>query len=125
MNAVLAAASELQRFCADQSWRFFGGIAVQRWGEPRFTHDADMTLLTGVGNEKAFADALLGHFQPRYVDEPLMAIRRRVLLLQSESGDPLDVAFGAIWTELRPFAELREEPEILSKLHFFLDENLD
>lgn len=46
---ILAAAGELQRFCERQGWRFclIGGVAVQRWGEPRFTQDVDLTLLTG------------------------------------------------------------------------------
>ena len=36
---VLAAAGEIQSFCLQQCWRFcfIGGVAVQRWGEPRFT----------------------------------------------------------------------------------------
>ena len=36
-----------------------GGLAVQRWGEPRLTRDADLTLLTGFGKEARFASALL------------------------------------------------------------------
>ena len=53
MNALLDAALRLQQFCQTQQWRFcfIGGLAVQRWGEPRFTQDADMTLLSGFGNE--------------------------------------------------------------------------
>jgi len=47
---------------------FIGGIAVQRWGEPRFTADADLTLLTGVGGEEKFIDPLLSHFRPRRSD---------------------------------------------------------
>lgn len=27
---------------------FIGVVAVQRWGEPRFTQDADITLITGL-----------------------------------------------------------------------------
>ncbi len=36
---VLAAAGEIQAFCQKQGWRFcfIGGVAVQRWGEPRLT----------------------------------------------------------------------------------------
>ncbi len=34
---------------------------MQRWSEPRFTHDADLTLLTGFGAEESFVDKLLGH----------------------------------------------------------------
>lgn len=42
---VLAAAGEMQGFCQQQGWRscFIGGVAVQRWGEPRLTQDVDLT----------------------------------------------------------------------------------
>ena len=29
-----------------------GGVALQRWGEPRLTQDVDLTLLTGFGDEE-------------------------------------------------------------------------
>jgi hypothetical protein len=47
MNAIFAAALDLQGFCDKRGWRccFIGGLAVQRWGEPRMTRDADLTLL--------------------------------------------------------------------------------
>jgi hypothetical protein len=50
---VLAAAGEVQSFCQQHGWRFcfIGGVAVQRWGEPRLTQDVDLTLLTGFGKE--------------------------------------------------------------------------
>ncbi len=49
MNEVIRAAAELQAVCESQSWRFcfIGGLALQRWGEPRETVDVDLTLLTG------------------------------------------------------------------------------
>ena len=59
LPAVLAAASDVQRFCPRQTWRFcfIGGVAVQRWVEPRLTQDVDLTVLTGFGNEERVADA--------------------------------------------------------------------
>jgi hypothetical protein len=62
---VLAAAGEVQSFCKSQGWRFcfIGGVALQRWGEPRLTQDVDLTLLTGFGNEEKFVDALLKEFR--------------------------------------------------------------
>ncbi len=66
MNPIFAAAYDLQCFCESEGWRFcfIGGIAVQRWGEPRFTQDADLTLLTGFGSEEPYIDRLLAHYQP-------------------------------------------------------------
>ncbi len=62
--AVLVAAAEVQAFCRAQGWKFcfIGGIAVQRWGMPRFTQDVDLTLLTGFGSEEGYVDAVLGEF---------------------------------------------------------------
>ena len=48
MNLVYAAASDLHRFCVDRKWEFcfIGGVALQRWSEPRQTLDVDITLHT-------------------------------------------------------------------------------
>lgn len=102
LDPVLSAASELQEVCAVHGWRFcfIGGIAVQRWGEPRFTADADLTLLTGFGDEESFIDPLLSRFRPRRSDAREFALRHRVLLLEARNGTPLDVALGAV-----PFEE--------------------
>jgi hypothetical protein len=53
LDPILAAACDLEVFCRAQGWRFcfIGGIAVQRWGEPRFTADADLTLLPHPASE--------------------------------------------------------------------------
>jgi hypothetical protein len=64
-NPITRAAAELQGFCVVAGWRvcFIGGIAVQRWGEPRLTQDADLTIITGFGGEATFIDALLESFE--------------------------------------------------------------
>lgn len=102
MNPVFAAAYTLQTFCASKGWRFcfIGGIAVQRWGNPRFTQDADLTLLTGFGDEAPYIDALLAYYSPRLPDGRDFALQTRVLLLFSADGVPLDIALGAM-----PFEE--------------------
>jgi hypothetical protein len=102
LGPILDAAWELQEFCGARNWRFcfIGGIAVQRWGEPRFTADADLTLLTGFGNEEIFIDPLLGAFRPRRSDARQFALQHRVALLEAKNGIPLDIALGAV-----PFEE--------------------
>lgn len=54
LPGVLAAAGEVQSYCRGRGWRFcfIGGVALQRWGEPRLTQDVDLTLLTGFGDEE-------------------------------------------------------------------------
>jgi hypothetical protein len=103
LDPILQAANELQHFCAARAWRFcfIGGIAVQRWGEPRFTADADITLLTGFGGEEAFIAALCAHFKPRRPDAESFALKNRVLLIESQSGVGLDIALGAVPFEIR------------------------
>jgi len=98
MNAVFSAALELQSFCRQQSWRFcfIGGVALQRWGEPRQTVDVDVTLLTGFGDEESFVDLLLARFAGRRSDAREFALRHRVLLLQNAAGVGLDVALGGL-----------------------------
>jgi hypothetical protein len=102
VNALFAAALELQRFFEARAWRFcfIGGLAVQRWGEPRLTLDVDCTLLTGFGQEERYIDELLTAFVGR-VDHPRdFALAHRVLLLHGPSRVPLDIALGAM-----PFEE--------------------
>jgi len=98
MNGLFQVAAELQRFCDAQGWRscFIGGIAVQRWGEPRVTRDVDLTLLAGFGTESAYIDALLAHFPARLSDARDFALRHRILLLQSDSGVGIDISLAAL-----------------------------
>jgi hypothetical protein len=45
-NPLLHAAAEIQRFFGEREWRFcfIGGLALLRWGQPRFTRDVDVTF---------------------------------------------------------------------------------
>jgi hypothetical protein len=86
-----------------EGWRFcfIGGLAVLRWGEPRFTRDVDATLLCPFGEEESFADPLLASgYVGRVSDARDFARRNRVVLLQAANGIPIDVALGAL-----PFEE--------------------
>ena len=102
MNEVIRAAAELQTVCEGEGWRFcfIGGLAVQRWGEPRETVDVDLTLLTGFGGEDRFISALIARFEPRIDEAAVFARANRVLLLRTRSGVGLDIALGGL-----PFEE--------------------
>ena len=67
MTLLLHAALDVQKFCLEREWRFciIGGIALLRWGEPRFTRDVDLTLLTGFGGEERFVAAILESYRGR------------------------------------------------------------
>ena len=60
MRDLFLLASEVQSFCQVRGWRFcfIGGIALQRWGEPRLTADIDLTILTGFGHEAQYIEEL-------------------------------------------------------------------
>jgi hypothetical protein len=98
---VLEAASEIQSFCLSQNWKFcfIGGVAVQRWGEPRLTQDADLTLLTGFGEEDSFIKPLLNQFTSRVPNALQFAQRSRVVLLQMSNGVPIDIGLGGLLFE--------------------------
>lgn len=102
MKDLVRQALELQDLLVGQGWHFcfIGGIAIQRWGEPRLTKDLDLTLLAGFGDEEKFIDLLLQHFESRIGDARDFALRNRVLLLRTGEGIGIDVALGAL-----PFEE--------------------
>lgn len=102
MTTLLGAALEIQARLAAKGERFcfIGGVALQRWGEPRLTRDVDVTVICPYGDEAAFADRMLLDFAGRVEDARGFAVRNRVLLLRTSEGVPLDVALGGI-----PFEE--------------------
>jgi hypothetical protein len=102
VEELLLAAVRVQSLLVEQRWRFcfIGGIAIQRWGNPRFTRDIDLTLLTGFGAEESFVDQLLRTLLPRRQDARAFALIHRVLLARTAEGVDVDVALGAL-----PFEE--------------------
>jgi len=103
MNALYTAAKQISDFMIARNWEFaiIGGMAVQRWGEPRQTLDVDLTLLTGFGGEDEYIATLLGSFGSRIADAADFAARNRVLLLAAENGAPIDVSLGGLPFEKR------------------------
>ena len=96
MKSLFQAAKELQEFLRSRQWRFcfIGGIALQRWGQPRVTVDVDVSLLTGVGGEAQYVDALCDRYKGRIGDVRTFALQNRVLLLETSQGIPLDIALA-------------------------------
>lgn len=60
------------------------------------TNDADLTLITGWGEEEKFIEALMRKFRARRPDAAEFARARRILLLQATNDVPLDLALAAI-----------------------------
>ena len=112
MNPIFGAALEVQELCRGKGWRFcfIGGLAVQRWGEPRLTVDVDLTLVTGFGGEEAYVDELLAHFPGRLTDARAFALRHRVVLIQNDAAIPIDVSLGAMPFEERTVERASDWP---------------
>ena len=102
MNSIFEAAIEVERVCRAASFEFcfIGGLAVQRWGQPRMTADVDVTVVTGFGSEEPFVDTLLAQLQPRIPDSRQFALEHRTLLVRASNGVDVDIALGAM-----PFEE--------------------
>ena len=98
MNELIRAAADLQAICESHRWNycFIGGLAVQRWGEPRETVDVNLTLLTGFSDEQRFVKVLMDAFEARIEEAAQFASVNRVLLLRAASGVGLDIALGGL-----------------------------
>jgi hypothetical protein len=117
---VLKAAIQVAKWLEEQSIRhfFIGGIALQYWGEPRLTRDVEVTVLVAPEDFEGFLDKAIKAFRPRIPNAIEFARKHRVLLLETESGIPIDISLGIpgyeedAWAhskevEFQPFGKLR------------------
>jgi hypothetical protein len=117
---VLKAAIHVAKWLEEQSIRhfFIGGIALQYWGEPRLTKDVDVTVLVAPEDFEGFLDKANKAFRPRIPNAIEFGRKHRVLLLETESGIPIDISLGIpgyeeeAWAhskevEFQPFGKLR------------------
>ena len=103
MNGILDAAVSVDNRLRDIGLRYclIGGIALQRWGQPRTTLDVDVTIMSEFGREDSIIEQVLDKFEPRVKDAAEFARQSRVLLLKSEDGVGIDVSLGALPFESR------------------------
>ena len=106
MNPIFAAGLEVEGICRAAKLRFcfIGGLAVQRWGQPRMTADVDLTVITGFGSEQPYVDALLAALRGRIDDAKSFAMRYRTLLVVAKNGVHADISLGAMPFEERAVA---------------------
>jgi len=106
LGPVFDAAIAAQEVCNKIGLKFcvIGGVALQRWGEPRFTADVDLSVLVEPGGEDTVARELLARLEAR-VDSPLeFAQRTRVLLLKSTDDVGIDIVLAGLPFEARVIA---------------------
>ena len=96
MTPQLEALRELDQYLTSHavSYATIGGLAVAAWGQPRATHDADVTVLVPLESEKEFLGSLFQFFPGRIPDALEFALKSRVALITALNGIPIDVALG-------------------------------
>ena len=102
MRNIFEVAQEVQEFIIRKKYKFcfIGGLAIQRWGEPRGTNDVDLTVLTGFGGEEKYIDAFLAQYSGRLPDVREVAISARVILLKTNDNIGIDISLAGM-----PFEE--------------------
>ena len=101
-NGLIQTALDIQVFLQtlDQPFAFIGGVALQRWGEPRVTRDVDLTILTRFEGESKLVNMFLARFPGRISDAESFALENRVILAKHPSGVAIDASLGGL-----PFEE--------------------
>ncbi len=97
MNPRFEAAWEIHQFLSQHniSYAIIGGTALPRWGEPRFTKDVDLTVVTSLEEGVVpFVRLMLTRFASRESDPIAFARQNRVVKLRATNQCDLDVSLG-------------------------------
>lgn len=96
MNRQTEALIELDEFLKKWhiSYAVIGGIAVQWWGEARFTHDIDITIVVEIGEERNTCLKIAEGFRLRLSDGIEYALKNRILLIYAANDSPIDISIG-------------------------------
>jgi predicted nucleotidyltransferase len=94
--SLLRAAKEISAFLEERRipYAIIGGLALLYWGEPRLTHDVDVTVLVPAGELEPFLDAVMERFPPRIAEAREFALEHHMLLVQDAQAVPLDISLG-------------------------------
>lgn len=101
MNVQYRAIKEVHDFFTKEGIKYviIGGIALQKWGEPRFTRDLDFTILVKPGEEEKVIKKILSVFSPRISDALNFALKNRICLVKSSDGYEIDISLGILGYE--------------------------
>lgn len=103
LGPILDAALAAQAACEvlDLKGCVIGGVALQRWGETRFTADVDLSVLVEPGDEARVIRAVLARLPGRVEKAAEFAAHSRVILARTASGVGLDIVLGGLPFEAR------------------------
>lgn len=96
MNPQLKTIREVHEFLTREGipYALIGGIALQWWGEPRFTRDVDVTILVNLGEEEKVIKKILSVFSARIPGAMEFALKNRICLIKSKAGYEVDMSLG-------------------------------
>ena len=97
MNEPFKAAYEVGQFLRDHKLRYavIGGLAVQVWGEARFTKDADLTVAVPLTSGSAsFVRLITSRFKSRSADPVAFVQTTRVVLIITSNGVEADISLA-------------------------------
>lgn len=96
MNGQFEAAWRLHLFLTARQipYTIIGGVAVQRWGQPRLTRDVDITVLLPPGREEPILQEVVAAFPPRIKDAVAFALEHRVLPVEVPGASEVDISLG-------------------------------
>lgn len=75
-------------------YAIIGGMAVQFWGEARYTKDLDLTIIIPIEDQDRFVQILESYLPSRREDALEFAQKNRIYLAQTRDGFPVDISLG-------------------------------
>lgn len=96
MIEPLEAAIEIHKFFTLHKipYVLIGGLAVQFWGEPRFTRDVDIMILVPTDKTSEFVQLITNHYESRVSDSLRFARNNRMILIRTSNGYEIDISLG-------------------------------
>ncbi len=97
MNPRFEAAWELHRFLKQQDipYAVIGGVAVQKWGDQRFTQDVDISIATSLEESpQKLVRLITDHFPSRKLNPFEFARQTRMVLITASNGVDVDIALA-------------------------------
>lgn len=96
MIPIFEAAWEIHSYLMHRKilYVIIGGVAVQKWGEPRVTNDVDLTISVPTEHTEKFINQLAKHFKGRVSDLQAFARRTRVIPIFSTNNCGIDISLA-------------------------------